>query len=103
MAWAGVVDSAESISNVAFYNNDGEKIGSFHDQQKNYLIQGSSDELGNILLTSFETSGGGADLNTKVVNVDPLSLGLLKERLSLDRVRLGSKFLLYLYQNQHHI
>ena len=81
VAWAGVVDSGESISNVAFYNNDGEKIGSFHDQQKNYLIQGSSDELGNILLTSFETSGGSADLNTKVVNLDPLSLGLFEGKI----------------------
>ena len=44
------------------------------------MILGSADTNGNILLTSFESSGGSSALNTQVLKLDPSSLGLFEAR-----------------------
>ena len=80
IAWDGNEIGGSEGTNVAIFNNDGEKIGSYFDVKDNYLIQGSADTNGNILLTSFESSGGSSPLNTQVLKLDPSSLGLFEAR-----------------------
>ena len=81
IAWDGNEIGGSEGTNVAIFNNDGEKIGSYFDVKDNYLIQGSADTNGNILLTSFESSGGSSPLNTQVLKLDPSSLGLFEARI----------------------
>ena len=64
-------------TNVAIFNNGGEKIGSYFDVKDNYLIRVVLTQM--VIFSSLLKIRGSSPLNTQVLKLDPSSLGLLTE------------------------
>ena len=78
VAWDGKIAGGQEGTNVSIFNNNGKKIGSYFNEQDNYLVQGSADSEGNILLTFIESSGSA---KTQVLQLEPNSLGLFEAKI----------------------